>query len=307
MMPVVRQKEQPAPMKLLKEPLLHFLAFGAVIFFVHAWRQRGGAPAEETGAGRIVVDAAVITRLREGWTRQFQRTPNAQDMQGLVGAHIREEVLCREALTMGLDREDTIVRRRMAQKMEFLTQDISTAVVPEETALSKYLADNAARYAQPAQVSFRHVYFSREKRGAKLDAAAQEGLAALAQPGASEESFGDPFLPGFEFSMQSEPDVVSVFGKAFAAAVMQAPVNAWSGPVVSSYGVHLVRVTTRGEPRPVELAAVREAVLRDFQDERRRAANEEVVTRLKENYEIIIDTGALNAAAAPESSMNPPP
>ena len=294
-------------MKLLKEPLLHFLLLGAVIFAVAAWRQRGGATAENTGAGRIDVDAAVITRLREGWTRQFQRTPNADDMQGMVEAHIREEVLCREALTMGLDRGDSIVRRRMAQKMEFLTQDIATAVVPEETALAKYFTENAARYAQPAQVSFRHVYFSREKRGAKLDAAAQEVLAALVQPGASEESLGDPFLPGFEFSMQSEPDVVSVFGKAFAAAVLQAPVDTWSGPVVSSYGLHLVRVTARGEPRPVELASVRDAVLRDFQDERRRAANEEVITRLKQNYEIIIDDAALKAAAVPEATTNPGP
>ncbi len=286
-------------MRFFKEPLFHFLLLGAVIFAVNAWRQRGEPGTDKAAALRIEVDEAVITRLREGWTRQFQRTPNAEDMQGLVEAHIREEVLCREALTMGLDREDTIVRRRMAQKMEFLTQDIATSATPDETALAKYFAENAARYAQPAQVSFRHVYFSREKRGTKLDAAAQEALAALALPGASEESFGDPFLPGFEFSMQSEPDVVSVFGKTFTAAVLQAPVNAWSGPVVSSYGVHLVRVTARGEPRPVELAAVRETVLRDFQDERRRAANEEVVTRLKENYEIIIDDAALKAAAIP--------
>ncbi|MDB6135279.1 MAG: peptidyl-prolyl cis-trans isomerase [Verrucomicrobiales bacterium] len=291
----------------LREPLLHFLLLGAVIFAVHAWRQRGELGGENKDAQRIEVNAAVISRLREGWTRQFHRTPNADDMLGLVEAHIREEVLCREALAMRLDREDTIVRRRMAQKMEFLTQDISTAVAPDEATLAKYFADHEARYAQPAQVSFRHVYFSREKRGATLDAVAREALAALAQPGAPEESFGDPFLPGFEFSMQTEPDVVSVFGAAFAVEVMKAAANTWSGPVVSSYGVHLVRVTARVEPRPAELAAVREVVLRDFQDERRRAANDEVVTRLKQNYQIIIDDVALKAGVVPDAATNSRP
>lgn len=284
--------------KLLKEPLFHFLVLGAAVFAIHAWRESHRAERDGNGAKRIDVSAATITRLKEGWTRQFQRTPNADDLRGMVEAHIREEVLCREALAMGLDRDDTIVRRRMAQKLEFLTQDISTAVAPDEAALAKFFAQNAVRYANPAQLSFRHVYFSREKRGARVDADAKEALAALARPGVSDEAFGDSFLQGFEFSDQGEQDLASIFGGEFAVSMMKAPPDAWSGPVKSSYGVHLVRVTRRGEPQPVGLAAVHEVVLRDFLDERRRAANDEVLARMKQNYEVVIDETALKAAAA---------
>jgi len=284
-------------MKLLKEPLLHFLVLGAAIFGIHAWRQGGVADGDAANGKRIDVNAATITRLREGWTRQFQRTPNAEDMHGLVEAHIREEVLCREALAMGLDRDDTIVRRRMAQKMEFLTQDISTAVAPDEAAVVKFFADNAERYAKPAQVSFRHVYFSKEKRGEKLAADATEALRALAQPGVSDEVFGDSFLQGFDFSDQGEQDLSSIFGREFALSVMKVPTATWSGPITSSYGLHLVRVTRRVEPRPVELAAVRDAVMRDFLDERRRVANDDVLEQMRQNYDVVIDEAALKAAA----------
>src|SRR5688572_16713443 len=116
--------------KLLKEPLLHFLALGAVIFALNVWREK--ARLAETSTSRIDVTAAVVDRLRAGFERQFGQAPNAEELRGLVTAHIREEVLCREALALGLDRNDTIVRRRMAQKMEFLTDDLVGMVEPEE-------------------------------------------------------------------------------------------------------------------------------------------------------------------------------
>ena len=180
--------------KLLKEPLLHFLALGAVIFALNAWRER--ARPTEASAARIEVTAAVIDRLRAGYERQFGQAPDAEEMRGLVTAHIREEVLCREALALGLDRDDTIVRRRLAQKMEFLTDDIATAAVPEDAAVREFFEKNAARYAKPGRVTFRHVYFSKEKRGTGTEAAATAALAAL-QKGASDEAFGDPFLHGY--------------------------------------------------------------------------------------------------------------
>ncbi|MEY4484631.1 MAG: hypothetical protein RL693_2083 [Verrucomicrobiota bacterium] len=296
-------------MKIFREPLLHFLLLGGVIFAVHAWRQDRAAKGIASDDGkRIEINAATITRLREGWTRQFQRTPSAEDMREMVESHIKEEVLCREALAMGLNRDDTIVRRRMAQKMEFLTQDIATAVAPDEADLNKFFSQNAARYARPAQVSFRHVYFSREKRGAKLDEDVKEALAALAKPGVSDEAFGDPFLQGFEFKEQEEQDLISIFGREFAASVIKAPLDVWSGPMTSSYGVHLVRVTSSGGRQPVELAAVRDGVLRDFLDERRRSANDEVLIRMKQNYEIIIDEAALkNATPDPAQTVQSNP
>lgn len=284
-------------MKIFREPLIHFLLLGGLFFAIHAWRQDRAANGAASDHGkRIEINAATITRLREGWTRQFQRTPNVDDMRGMVEAHIREEVLCREALLLGLDLDDTIVRRRMAQKMEFLTQDIATAATPDEADLKKFFAQQAERYAQPPQVSFRHVYFSRAKRGAKLEADVKEALTALLNPAVSDESFGDSFLQGFEFKDQEGQDLISIFGREFANSVIEAPLDTWSGPITSSYGVHLVRVISRSELRPVELAAVRDAVLRDFLDERRKTANDEVLTRMKQHYEIVIDEAALKDA-----------
>ncbi len=220
-------------MKIFREPLLHFVLLGALIFAVSAWREPR-RPAENAAA-QIEVTAGTIVWLREGFTRQWQRAPDADDLRGLVNDHLREEVLYREALAMGLDRDDSIVRRRMAQKMEFLTQDIAAAVEPDDAALRKFFEENAARYAKAARVSFRHVFFSKERRGAKLEADAGEALAALVK-GASDETMGDPFLREYEFTEASADEIASALGREFAEKVTVMPAGEWRGPVASSYG-----------------------------------------------------------------------
>jgi hypothetical protein len=283
--------------KLFKEPLLHFLLLGAALFALNAWRAKE-RPAD-AAAPRIEVTAAVIEQLRTASERQFARAPNAEELRGLVMAHIREEVFYREALALGLDRDDMIVRQRLAQKMEFLTGDIAGAAEPANAVVREFFEKNAARYAKSGRVSFRHVYFSKEKRGARAEEAATEALAALAQ-GASDESLGDPFLHGFEFAEREQDDVIAAFGREFAEKLAAQPTGEWSGPVVSSYGLHLVRVEARMEPRAVKFNEVRETVLRDFHDERRRTANSEIFGKLRERYQVTVDEAALAKAAAPE-------
>jgi len=287
--------------KLLKEPLLHFFVLGAVIFALNAWREKT-RPAD-VSAARIEVSAAVIERLRAGYERQFGQSPDAEELRGLVTAHIREEVLCREALTLGLDRDDTIVRRRMAQKMEFLTDDlVDAADQPNDMAVRRFFEENAARYARPAQVSFRHVYFSQEKRGEKGEAAAREALAALSG-GAIDEAMGDAFLHGFEFTARDAQEITALFGGEFAAQVATLRQGEWSGPVMSSYGLHLVHVEARTEPRAAKFDEVRVTVARDFNDERRRTANREVFERLRERYRVTVDEAALTKAVAPAAKI----
>lgn len=280
----------------LKEPLVHFALLGALIFALNGWREKPAAA--EAELARIEVSAAVIERLRAGYERQFGSAPDADDLRGLVTAHIREEVLFREALALGLDRDDTIVRRRLAQKMEFLTADVAGMAEPDEAALAKFFAENAARYSAPGRVSFRHVYFSREKRGAALDAAAREALAAL-EKGASDEAMGDAFLHGFEFEQREAEELTALFGPEFVAGLATQPPGAWRGPIASSYGVHLVHVVQRTEPRPVQLADVREAVVRDFHEDRRRTANREIFDKLRERYAVSVDEAAISRGAAP--------
>lgn len=280
----------------LKEPLMHFALLGALIFAVSAWRE-GRRPAEHAAA-HIEVTSKTIAWLREGFTKQWHREPDADDLRGLVNDHLREEVLYREALAMGLDRDDSIVRRRMAQKMEFLTQDIAAAVEPDDAALRKFFEQKAARYAKAARVSFRHVFFSKERRGGRLDADANEALAALAK-GASDETMGDPFLREYEFTDASADDIAAALGREFAEKVAVMLAGEWRGPVTSSYGLHLVRVTGRSESQPVAFEAVCDAVARDFSEERRRTANRDFLERLKAQYRITVDEAALNGAAAP--------
>jgi peptidyl-prolyl cis-trans isomerase C len=283
--------------KLLKEPLLHFLLLGAALFALNAWRAKE-RPAD-AATPRIEVTAAVIEQLRAASERQIGRAPDAEELRGLVMAHIREEVFYREALALGLDRDDTIVRRRLAQKMEFLTGDIAGAAEPADAVVREFFEKNAARYAKSGRVSFRHVYFSRDKRGAGAEAAAAGALAALAK-GASDETLGDPFLHGFEFAEREPDDVIAAFGREFAEKLAAQPTGEWSGPLMSSYGLHLVRVEGRTEPRAVKFDEVRETVLRDFHDERRRTANSEIFEKLRERYQVTVDEAALAKAATPE-------
>jgi peptidyl-prolyl cis-trans isomerase C len=298
---VHRETQTVKPMKtLFKEPLLHFLVIGALIFGLNAWREK----TRPTGAStpQIKVTAAVIDRLRAGYERQFGQTPDSEELRGLVTAHIREEVLCREALALGLDRDDTIVRRRLAQKMEFLTDDLVDAAQPEDAAVREFFEKNAAQYAKAGRVSFRHVYFSREKRGATAETAAREALVAL-EKGASDEAFGDPFLHGFEFVEREQDDVIAAFGAEFAEQLAVQPPGAWHGPVTSSYGLHLVRVEDRKEPRAAVFDDVRATVVRDLNDERRRTANREIFERLRERYRVTVDEAAFAKAAAPAAKL----
>jgi peptidyl-prolyl cis-trans isomerase C len=238
--------------------------------------------------------------LRDGYSKQWHRAPDADELRGLVNDHLREEVLYREALAMGLDQNDSIVRRRMAQKVDFLTQDIAAAVEADEATQREFFEKNASRYSKAARVSFRHVFFSKERRGAKLEADSAAALVALAG-GANDETLGDPFLGEHEFTDATPDDIAAAFGRDFAEQVIMLPTGHWKGPVVSSYGLHHVMVSGRAEPQPVAFEAVRDAVARDLSDERRRAANEDLIERLKAQYQITVDETALSNSATPST------
>jgi peptidyl-prolyl cis-trans isomerase C len=285
-------------MKILREPLLHFLFLGAVIFLVSAARE--GQRPREDAAKAINITADTIAWLRDGYSKQWHRAPDADELRGLVHDHLREEVLYREALAMGLDQNDSIVRRRMAQKMDFLTQDIAAAVEADEATQREYFKQNASRYSKAARVSFRHVFFSNERRGTKLEADSAAALVALTD-GANEETLGDPFLGEHELSDATPDDIAAAFGRDFAEQVIMMPTGQWKGPVISSYGVHHVMVSGRAEPQAVPFEAVRDAVARDLSEERRRAANEDLIERLKAQYQITIDETVLSNPATPST------
>ena len=282
----------------LTDPLLHFTLLGALIFAVAAWREKQ-RPAENMA--HIEITAGTIAWLREGFDKQWHRAPDADELRGLVNDHLKEELLYREALAMGLDRDDAIVRRRMAQKMDFLTQDIAAAVAPDDPALRKFFQENPARYARAPRISFRHVFFSKERRGEKLESAANEALTSLGK-GANDEAMGDPFLGEYAFKDVNADEIAAALGRDFAEKVALMPAGEnWQGPVASSYGLHLVRVSGRAEPQAVAFESVRDAVARDLSDERRLTANQDFLQRLKTRYRVTVDEPALKNAAAPST------
>ncbi len=276
----------------VKEPLLHFLLLGGVLFGFHAWMTPDTAAVDSTR--RIEITAGHLTQMREGYRRQYQRLPDEQELRGLITAHLREEVLYREALALGLDRDDSIVRRRLAQKMEFLTGDLAQTAPPDDATLQRFFDGRAGQYAKPGRVTFRHVFFSTQKRGSQAEAAAKAAVIALTQ-GASEDSVGDGFLHGFEFADQTGDDLTALFGGVFATQLAAAPQGIWSGPLTSSYGLHVVHVTARLSGQSVALTEVRERVLRDYLEDQRLRANQTLVDQLQQRYVIVIDDAAVRA------------
>jgi len=243
------------------------------------------------------VTAGTVAWLRESFTRQWKRVPDEAQMRTLVDDHLREEVLYREALALGLERDDSIVRRRMAQKMDFLTQDISSAVQPDEAQLRVYFAANEQRYAKPARISFRHVFFSKDRHGTQLDADVKAALVALVG-GADDGQIGDSFLREQVFTKAEAADIIAALGPDFATNLSKLPVGSWQGPVESTYGVHLVLVSERTPAPPTAFEAVRDAVTRDLLDDRRVSVNRDLVQRLKARYRITIDEAAITGAVA---------
>lgn len=271
----------------LKEPLLHFLLIGAALF---ALFYQVADPASVSDS-RIVISEADIDRMITLFERKLQRLPTQQELNGQIEAHIREEILYREALAMGLDQDDTIVRRRMAQKVEFMFNDLADAAEPTDDELQAFLDANNDRFIEPARTSFVHVYLNADKRGDSIEAEAQRLLQTLDSNLDQTDSAttGDPFMFGYGFENQSTHQVSRMFGRDFAKALATLAADSWQGPVASGYGLHLVYIKDRSDAWLPPLTEIRESVLYELLAERRQRANQAFYQALRERYDVIIE------------------
>ncbi|UCB54392.1 MAG: peptidyl-prolyl cis-trans isomerase [Thiotrichales bacterium] len=275
----------------LKEPLLHFLLIGAALFALFYQV----ADPEEVLDNRIIISETDIDRMITLFERKMQRLPTQQELNGLVDAQIREEILYREALAMGLDQDDTIVRRRMAQKVEFMFNDLVDISEPTEEELQRFLTENPDRFTEAARTSFVHVYLNADRRGQDVEADAQQllqGLGSEQGPAVSADT-GDPFMFGYEFEDQSDHQVSRMFGSEFVDSLNQLIPGRWQGPVVSGYGLHLVYIKQRSESWLPPLAEIRDSVMYEFLAERRQQANQAFYETLRERYEVIVEQAGL--------------
>ena len=229
----------------LREPLLHFLFIGLAVFAVYAYMHRGRGGIESSK--QIVLSLDELRQMDTYFFSQWHRQPTPAEFQALVEDKVREEVLYREALAMGLDKDDTIVKRRMAQRMQFLAEDVAAAHEPSTAELKAWFEKNSSKFALPSRYSFRHLYFSPDKRGKNAQHNASTALTKIAgQPEDSKlaVSLADAFMFQDYYGDRTPEALAKEFGPQFVVALEKVKPGSWQGPIESGYGWHLVFVDT---------------------------------------------------------------
>jgi len=287
--------------KVFREPLVHFLLIGAGLFLLFGWR---GGPASLPGgqagpqSAKIVVTQGDVDQLVGTFTRTWQRPPTEEEVKGLIESFVRDEIYYREAVAAGLDRDDSVIRRRMRQKMEFIFEDITAQTEPTEEELLAYMKTHPDSYRIDPQIAFRQVYVNAAKRGKNAEADARQILAQL-NAGIDPDTVGDPILLDAKITLSPLWDIRKQFGEEFSRNLLERKSGTWEGPVRSGFGLHLVLVTKRVGGHLPELKEVREMVKRDWTFERQKERKEAAYAKLRERYVVIVEkTKADNKTAS---------
>jgi len=311
--------------KLLRRPALHFIALGLLLYFAKTLIVGSGATLPE--ADVIVIEAARIEELRGDWLARAGSLPGEGGLEALIRAEVDDRLLVEEARRRGLHRSDPVVQRRLLQNMDFLGEsagasaasqldearrlgmDRSDLVVrrrlvqlmqleiyggarlpePSEDELAAYLAEHSERFMQPARLHLRHIYFSRDKRGAATATDARAALARIVAGSSGADEAGDPFMFPRELQSRSERDLAKVFGAEFAAEVFRLPIGGYAGPIASAYGEHLVFVDEKSPEVLPPLAVVRKGVVEALFEERGKRALQHRLRSLRERYTVRVE------------------
>ena len=284
----------------LLEPLLHFLVIGVLLFVAYSFV--GSRSVKRQSPNRIELTEDDLRQIDAGFTAHWLRHPTAQEMGHLVDEKIREEVLYREALALGLDKEDTIVKRRLAQKMEFLAEDVSALREPQINELKDWFEKNSQRFALPGRIWFHHVYFSFDRKGEKASEAAARAYKELAgEPVDSPVAIrvADPFMFQDYYADCSEDQVAKTFGSKFAKALFQLPCGSWQGPIESGLGWHLVWVDSMTPTRVPAFEEVEQAVKTEWLAEQSAESKRRAFAIMRARYEVVLpDAVAKDSATA---------
>jgi hypothetical protein len=272
---------------IIKQPLLHFLLLGALLFALYSWV---GDDELSTQTKEIVITPGRIETLAVNFEKVWQRAPTERELDGIINDFITEEIYYREALAIGLDQDDTIVRRRMRQKMEFITADLAERIEPTENELVEYLKNNKESYRKDPIFSFKQIYLNPDQRQATIETDIQNLLTTLNSQihPANIDELGDRIMLDASFDSKSQTEVDRLFGNGFGAYLLDAEPNKWAGPIQSGYGIHLVNITERIEGRDPDLEEVKAAVIRDWTNAKSKETSDRFVEALKEQYTISI-------------------
>jgi parvulin-like peptidyl-prolyl isomerase len=272
--------------KLLKEPLIHFLLIGAALFALYGVLHSG----DNSASDEIIVSTGQIESLAATFSNRLGRPPSAEELTELINDYVAEEVLSREAIKLGLDRNDPVIRSRLEQKMMFFANDFDALTEPSEGELADYLAAHPEEFQKDARFSFRQVYLNPEERRGRLALDADKLLEQLNEQGARAqiEGLGDGLQLPRQFVQEPGPAVLAQFGELFVQGLEQAPLGEWVGPFSSKHGQHLVVVTERTEARMPALEKVRSRVERALLAARRQEANQRLLDELLQRYTVTI-------------------
>lgn len=292
-----------AAARLLRDPAVHFLVAGAVLFAAAGWR----TDRVERSPQRIVVTRAETERLVAGFTRFHRRAPAPEEVEDLIRDRVREEVAAREATALGLDRDDAVIRRRLQQKLEFVFDDVTALAEPSDAELRAFLGAHPERFRTETRLGFRQVFLDPERRGDRIDRDAAALVATWNAPGRAgaidAAAAGDPFLLEHEFDDLPRGEVAKLFGDRFADALEGLEPGRWHGPIGSGYGVHLVLVRDRVAGALPSLAESRDEVRREWAEARRREIVDRLYSGLLERYDVEVEAVSPDAPPAGDDAV----
>ena len=276
-----------------REPLFHFLLIGAALFVVFGAMNDQASDADN----QVVVSAGRIEQLNNIYTKTWQRPPTSLQLKGLVDDFVLEEIYYRQAVAMGIDRDDTIIRRRLRQKFEFLTEDLAAAAAPSDEELAAYLAANSEAFLRDSTYTFEQVYINPDRPGGNLDAYTADKLSALRSGTVVD---GDSALLPTLFDAAPGRIVDSTFGSGFSDKLDLLPVGEWQAPIDSGLGLHLVRIESRVAGALPDLAEIRPIVEREWAHEKRLETRRMINERLLSDYEVVIEWPAVQSSEIAE-------
>jgi len=296
----------------LREPLLHFLLLGVVLFGAYGYFQRGRGGIESSK--QITLSLDDLRTMDMYFESQWHRQPTPAEFQAMVEDKVREEVLYREALAMGLDKDDTIVKRRMAQKMQFLAEDVAAAHEPSTAELKAWFEKNSNKFALPSRYSFRHLYFSPDKRGKNALDDAAKALAKIAgEPEDSKlaASLADQFMFQDYYGDRAPEALAKEFGPQFVVALEKLKPGSWQGPVESGYGWHLVYVDTVIPGRIPAFEEMEPDVKTAWLAEQKQQAWQKAYAEMRAKYTVLLpapsDKDSTQAPVPPPKKQVPAP
>jgi len=278
---------------LLREPLIHFLLIGAALFLLFEVFDDPAGPQ----SSRVVITNGQIEFLKANYARSRQRQPTEQELQGLIDGYVREEIFYREALALGLDKDDTIIRRRLKQKLELMSDDLAGITVPSDEDLRQFMETHAESFRTQTRIAFRHVYLNVYQRGTSTEDEAARLLALLTDETnkSDPDTLGDSLMLPRTFNLSPVSEIAKMFGEPFSLELVNSKPGQWIGPVQSGYGLHLILVTEHIAGKMPRLDEIRETVEWEWSAAHRKELKENIYNELCGKYTIEFEQPTSNA------------